>query len=220
MKSVCIGIDLGTAYSAVAVWQNDRWEVIANDNGDRTTPSHVAFTEKERLICAGAKNQIANNPANSVFDAKILIGRKFSDPQVQDVIKHFPFKVVQGVNDTPMIEVCQNGAQKRFTPEEILAIILTKMKETVEAYLGTTVTDAVITVPAYFDDSQRQSTKDAAKIAGLNVLRIINEPTAAVAYGFGKKQQGTNLILIVDCDGGTYFSILEVDNNWQCLFER
>jgi L1 cell adhesion molecule like protein len=209
---VAIGIDLGTTYSAVAVWQNGKVEVIANDQGNRCTPSYVAFTDTERLIGEAAKNQIAMNPTNTVFDAKRLIGRKFTDSSVQEDVKHFPYKVVNQ-DGKPMIQVEFRGEPKVFTPEEISAMILTKMKETAESYLGKTVTDAVITVPAYFNDAQRQSTKDAGKIAGLNVLRIINEPTAAaIAYGLDKKVQD-KYVLIFDCGGGTFdVSILSIDD--------
>lgn len=209
---VAIGIDLGTTYSAVAVWQNGKVEVIANDQGNRCTPSYVAFTDTERLIGEAAKNQLAMNPTNTVFDAKRLIGRKFNDKSVQEDMKHFPYKVVN-VNDKPSINVEFKGEDKVFTPEEISAMILTKMKDTAESYLGQTVTDAVITVPAYFNDAQRQSTKDAGKIAGLNVLRIINEPTAAaIAYGLDKKVED-KYVLIFDCGGGTFdVSILSIDN--------
>ncbi|KAF2301532.1 hypothetical protein GH714_025566 [Hevea brasiliensis] len=187
-----IGIDLGTTYSCVGVWQNDRVEIIANDQGNRTTPSYVAFTDTERLIGDAAKNQVAMNPQNTVFDAKRLIGRRFSDPSVQSDMKHWPFKVISGPGDKPMIVVQYKGEEKQFAPEEISSMVLTKMKEIAEAYLGQTVKNAVITVPAYFNDSQRQATKDAGAIAGVNVMRIINEPTAAaIAYGLDKKVKAT-----------------------------
>jgi len=183
-----VGIDLGTTYSCVGVWQNDRVEIIANDQGNRTTPSYVAFNENERLIGDAAKNQVARNPENTVFDAKRLIGRKFADPVVQSDIKLWPFKCIAGAGDKPMIVVNFQGEEKKFHPEEISSMVLTKMKETAEAYIGGKVNDAVVTVPAYFNDSQRQATKDAGSISGLNVLRIINEPTAAaIAYGLDKK---------------------------------
>nr|XP_001392074.2 heat shock protein [Aspergillus niger CBS 513.88] len=182
-----VGIDLGTTYSCVGVFRDDRIEIIANDQGNRTTPSFVAFTDTERLIGDAAKNQVAMNPHNTVFDAKRLIGRRFADAEVQSDMKHWPFKVVEK-GGKPIVEVEFKGETKQFTPEEVSSMILTKMRETAEAYLGGTVNNAVITVPAYFNDSQRQATKDAGLIAGLNVLRIINEPTAAaIAYGLDKK---------------------------------
>nr|GMD14154.1 heat shock cognate 70 kDa protein 2 [Ipomoea batatas]GMD15821.1 heat shock cognate 70 kDa protein 2 [Ipomoea batatas]GMD18898.1 heat shock cognate 70 kDa protein 2 [Ipomoea batatas]GMD20321.1 heat shock cognate 70 kDa protein 2 [Ipomoea batatas] len=183
-----IGIDLGTTYSCVGVWQHDRVEIIANDQGNRTTPSYVGFTDTERLIGDAAKNQVAMNPINTVFDAKRLIGRRFSDSSVQSDIKLWPFKVIPGPGDKPMIVVSYKGEEKEFAAEEISSMVLTKMKEIAEAYLGSTVKNAVVTVPAYFNDSQRQATKDAGVISGLNVMRIINEPTAAaIAYGLDKK---------------------------------
>ena len=184
----CIGIDLGTTYSCVGVWQNDRVEIIANDQGNRTTPSYVAFTSEERIIGDAAKNQVAMNSENTVFDAKRLIGRKYSDSVVQSDKKHWTFKVNPDENDKPMIEVNYKNEAKKFSAEEISSMVLIKMKETAEAYLGKEVKNAVITVPAYFNDSQRQATKDAGAISGLNVLRIINEPTAAaIAYGMDNK---------------------------------
>ncbi|WRX26638.1 Heat shock protein 70 family - like 10 [Theobroma cacao] len=210
-----IGIDLGTTYSCVGVWQNDRVEIIANDQGNRTTPSYVAFTDTERLIGDAAKNQVAMNPQNTVFDAKRLIGRRFSDPSVQSDMKHWPFKVVAGPGDKPMIVVTYKGEEKQFAAEEISSMVLTKMKDVAEAYLGQTVTNAVITVPAYFNDSQRQATKDAGAIAGLNVLRIINEPTAAaIAYGLDKNasRSGEKNVLIFDLGGGTFdVSLLTIE---------
>lgn len=208
-----IGIDLGTTYSCVGVWQNDSVEIIANDQGNRTTPSYVAFTETERLIGDGARSQVSMNPENTVFDAKRLIGRKFSDPVVQADMKHWPFKVIAGPDDKPLIQVTYKGEKKTFAPEEISSMVLSKMKETAESYLGKTVKNAVITVPAYFNDSQRQATKDAGAIAGLNVMRIINEPTAAaIAYGLDKKGSEQN-ILIFDLGGGTFdVSLLNIDN--------
>ncbi|EEC71767.1 hypothetical protein OsI_04375 [Oryza sativa Indica Group] len=179
-----IGIDLGTTYSCVGVWQHDRVEIIANDQGNRTTPSYVAFTDSERLIGDAAKNQVAMNPINTVFDAKRLIGRRFSDPSVQSDMKLWPFKVIPGPGDKPMIVVQYKGEEKQFSAEEISSMVLIKMREIAEAYLGSNIKNAVVTVPAYFNDSQRQATKDAGVIAGLNVMRIINEPTAAaIAYG-------------------------------------
>ncbi|XP_068652765.1 heat shock 70 kDa protein-like [Aristolochia californica] len=210
-----VGIDLGTTYSCVGVWLNDRVEIIPNDQGNRTTPSYVAFTDTERLIGDAAKNQVAMNPTNTVFDAKRLIGRRFSDPSVQSDMKHWPFKVVAGPGDKPMIIVQYKGEEKRFSPEEISSMVLTKMKETAEAFLGTVVKNAVITVPAYFNDSQRQATKDAGAIAGLNVMRMINEPTAAaIAYGLDKKgsRTGERNILIFDLGGGTFdVSLLTIE---------
>ncbi|KAK8280491.1 hypothetical protein V6Z12_D09G178800 [Gossypium hirsutum] len=178
-----IGIDLGTTYSCVGVWQHDRVEIIANDQGNRTTPSYVGFTDTERLIGDAAKNQVAMNPLNTVFDAKRLIGRRFSDAAVQSDIKLWPFKVIPGSGDKPMIVVSYKGEEKQFAAEEISSMVLIKMREIAEAYLGFTVKNAVVTVPAYFNDSQRQATKDAGVIAGLNVMRIINEPTAAATAG-------------------------------------
>lgn len=192
---------------------NERVEIIPNDQGNRTTPSYVAFTDEERLIGDAAKNQVALNPQNTVFDAKRLIGRKFSDPSVQADMKHWPFKVIAKDGDKPHIQVTYKGETKTFAPEEISAMVLQKMKETAEAYLGSAVTEAVITVPAYFNDSQRQATKDAGAIAGLNVLRIINEPTAAaIAYGLDKEAKGERHVLIFDLGGGTFdVSLLSID---------
>ncbi|KAG8955964.1 70-kilodalton heat shock protein [Tulasnella sp. 424] len=208
-----IGIDLGTTYCCVGVWQNDRVEIIANDQGNRTTPSYVSFSDSERLIGDAAKNQVAMNPHNTVFNAKRLIGRKFNDAEVQADIKHFSFKVVPK-GEKPMIEVEYHGESKTFSPEEISSMVLTKMKETAESYLGGTVTDAVITVPVYFNDSQRQATKDAGTISGLNVLRIINEPTAAaIAYGLDKQATGERNVLIFDLGGGSFdVSLLTIDD--------
>uniref|UniRef100_A0A7S0DX51 Heat shock protein 70 n=1 Tax=Hanusia phi TaxID=3032 RepID=A0A7S0DX51_9CRYP len=208
-----VGIDLGTTYSCVGIWQNERVEIIANDQGNRTTPSWVAFTESERLIGDAAKNQAAMNPHNTIFDAKRLIGRKMDDSSLQADLKHFPFKVVPK-DGKPHIQAEYKGENKTFSPEEISSMILTKMKETSEAYLGKEVKHAVITVPAYFNDSQRQATKDAGLIAGLNVLRIINEPTAAaIAYGLEKKGTGERNILIYDLGGGTFdVSLLTIDD--------
>tara|TARA_B100000524_G_scaffold315259_1_gene193359 strand:- start:52 stop:1989 length:1938 start_codon:yes stop_codon:yes gene_type:complete len=203
--TTCIGIDLGTTYSCVGVWQNNNVEIIANDQGNRTTPSYVAFNENERLLGNAAKSQCTQNPTNTVFDAKRLIGRNFNDELVQSDIKHFPYKVIPNKDGKPAIMVNYKGEDKVFQPEEISSMVLIKMKEIAEAYIGSTVRDAVITVPAYFNDAQRQATKDAGIIAGLNVLRIINEPTAAaIAYGLDKKSKGEKNILIYDLGGGTF----------------
>ncbi|XP_026501155.2 endoplasmic reticulum chaperone BiP isoform X3 [Vanessa tameamea] len=208
-----IGIDLGTTYSCVGVYKNGRVEIIANDQGNRITPSYVAFTaEGERLIGDAAKNQLTTNPENTVFDAKRLIGREWSDTTVQHDVKFFPFKVVEK-NSKPHVSVKTAQGDKIFAPEEVSAMVLVKMKETAEAYLGKKVTHAVVTVPAYFNDAQRQATKDAGVIAGLNVMRIINEPTAAaIAYGLDKKE-GEKNVLVFDLGGGTFdVSLLTIDN--------
>jgi L1 cell adhesion molecule like protein len=211
--SRAIGIDLGTTYSCVGVWQNDHVEIIANDQGNRTTPSYVSFTEEERIIGDGAKNSASSNPSNTVFDAKRLIGKKFSDPTVQSDMKHFSYDVINK-EGKPFIKVQFKNEERVFSPEEISSMVLIKMKEIAEAYLGHPVTEAVVTVPAYFNDSQRQATKDAGTIAGLNVLRIINEPTAAaIAYGLDKKSTAERNILIFDCGGGTFdVSILNIED--------
>ncbi len=211
---VAIGIDLGTTYSCVGWWKDNRCDIIANDQGSRTTPSYVAFTDNERLIGESAKNQASNNSANTVYDAKRLIGRKFSDPIIKNEISNFPFKVKPDDSDKPKIVVDYKNEEKEFHPEEISSMVLIKMKEIAEAYAGETVTDAVITVPAYFNDSQRQATKDAGQIAGLNVLRIINEPTAAaIAYGLDNDTSTEKNVLIFDLGGGTFdVSLLTIED--------
>jgi heat shock protein 1/8 len=211
--STAIGIDLGTTYSCVGIYQNGKVEIIANDQGNRTTPSYVGFTENERLIGDSAKAMAALNPSNTIYDIKRLLGRDFNDKALQEDMKSLPYKIVN-CNGKPKVEVDFKGETKLFTPEEISAMILTKMKETAETYLGKPVKDAVITVPAYFNDAQRQATKDAGAIAGLNVLRIINEPTAAaIAYGLDKKHKDEKSVLIFDCGGGTHdISILTIDD--------
>jgi len=215
IDGLAIGIDLGTTYSCVGHWKDERVEIIANDQGNRTTPSYVAFTDTERLIGDAAKNQAAMNPLNTVFDAKRLIGRKFNDPAVQADAKHWPYKLAaQG--DKPVIEVMHKGEQKQFTPEQISSMVLGKMKEVAESYLGQPVPNAVVTVPAYFNDAQRQATKDAGAIAGINVIRIINEPTAAaIAYGLDKQKHGggERNVLIFDLGGGTFdVSLLSIED--------
>ncbi|KAJ5387691.1 Endoplasmic reticulum chaperone BiP [Penicillium cosmopolitanum] len=207
-----IGIDLGTTYSCVGVMQQGKVEIIANDQGNRITPSYVAFTDEERLVGDAAKNQYAANPVRTVFDVKRLIGRKFEDKDTQKDIKHFPFKVVNK-DGKPNVKVEVNKTPKVFTPEEISAMVLGKMKETAESYLGKTVTHAVVTVPAYFNDAQRQATKDAGTIAGLTILRVVNEPTAAaIAYGLDKVGDERQII-VYDLGGGTFdVSLLSIDN--------
>ncbi|CAN6295587.1 unnamed protein product [Urochloa humidicola] len=210
-----IGIDLGTTYSCVAVWRGDRAEVIANDQGNRLTPSCVAFTGAERLVGEAAVNQAALNPCNTIFEVKRLIGRRLSDESVQEDVKLWPFKVVAGCEDRPMIVVQFNGEEKQFSAEEISSMVLAKMRETAEVYLGTTVKNAVVTVPVYFNNSQRQATIDAGAIAGLNVMRIINEPTAAaIAYGLDRMpvSDGGRTVLVFDLGGGTMdVSLLNID---------
>ncbi|PGH33907.1 chaperone DnaK [[Emmonsia] crescens] len=207
-----IGIDLGTTYSCVGAMQNGKVEIFVNDQGNRITPSYVAFTDDERLVGDAAKNQFAANPTRTIYDVKRLIGRKFDDIDAQKDIKHFPFRVINK-DGKPQVKVEVNGKDKNFTPEEVSAMVLGKMKEIAENYLGKTVTNAVVTVPAYFNDNQRQATKDAGIIAGLNVLRVVNEPTAAaIAYGLDKTGDERQII-VYDLGGGTFdVSLLSIDN--------
>ena len=213
-ENIAIGIDLGTTYSCVGCWKNNNVEIIANEQGNRTTPSYVAFTDEERLVGVSAKNQVSMNTKNTIFDAKRLIGRKFSDEQIQKDMKHWPFKVTPDNNDKPIITVEYKGEEKQMKPEEISSMILSKMKTTAETFLGKKVTSAVITVPAYFNDAQRQATKDAGAIAGLKVLRIINEPTAAaIAYGLDAQVTEEQKVLIFDLGGGTFdVSLLSIED--------
>eukprot|EP01083_Nonionella_stella_P057139 150133_1 len=208
-----IGIDLGTTYSCVGVYQNGKVEIIANDQGNRITPSYVAFTENERLVGDAAKNQASRNPLKTIFDSKRLIGRKFTDKTVQSDKKLLPFKIVEK-EKKPAIEVELKGKREHFFAEEISAMVLGKMKETAEAYIGKKVTHAVVTVPAYFNDAQRQATKDAGTIAGLKIIRIINEPTAAaLAYGLDRQSDGEKNIMVYDLGGGTFdVSLLTIDD--------
>ena len=204
-----IGIDLGTTYSCVGIWKNDRVEIIANDQGNRTTPSYISFTDTERLIGDAAKNQASMNPTNTIFDAKRLIGRKWSDQCVQNDMKHWPFSVIEKDGGKPYIKVQYKDETKEFRPEELSAMILVKMKETAESFLNEKVKQAVITVPAYFNDAQRQATKDAGVIAGLDVMRIINEPTAAaIAYGLDQKGKKEKTVLIFDLGGKRQICLL------------
>jgi len=207
-----IGIDLGTTYSCVGIMKNGKVEILVNDQGNRITPSYVAWNDEERLVGDAAKNQFASNPGNTVYDIKRLVGRKFNDKDVQRDIKHFPFKVINK-DGQPRVKVDVNQVEKTFTPEEVSAMILGKMKEVAESYLGEKVTNAVVTVPAYFNDAQRAATKDAGTIAGLNVLRVVNEPTAAaLAYGLDKGDKERQII-VYDLGGGTFdVSILTVDD--------
>ena len=208
-----IGIDLGTTYSCVGVFRNNRVDILANDMGNRTTPSYVAFTDEERLVGDAAKNQCSMNPLNTIFDSKRMIGRNFSDPFIQKDMKYWPFKVVRGNGDKPKVQVQFKGETKEFFAEEISAMILGKMKEVAENMLTEKIKDVVITVPAYFNDGQRQATIDAGIIAGLNVLRIINEPTAAaMAFGLNEKSDKERQVLIFDLGGGTFdVSLLSID---------
>lgn len=209
-----IGIDLGTTYSCVGVWQNDKVEIIANDQGNRTTPSWVAFNSQEKLVGESAKNQYNSNPTNTIFDIKRLMGSKFNDKHIQEQISRIPYNVMSGANNMPKVHVSYKNEMKEFSPQEISAFILEKMKSIAESYLGKEVKNAVITVPAYFNDAQRQATKDAGAICGLNVLRIINEPTAAaIAYGLDNKSDGEKNIIIYDVGGGTLdVTLLSIDD--------
>jgi len=219
VKGASVGIDLGTTYSCVGIMRNNNVEIINNAQGNRTTPSYVAFSDDgERLIGESAKNQAAMNPKNTIFDAKRLIGRAFDEGSVQSDIKLWPFAVINNGSNKPMIEVTINAGgdneeKKQFSAEQISSMVLTKMKVTAEEYLGEPVPNAVVTVPAYFNDQQRTATKDAGKIAGLNVLRIINEPTAAaISYGLNNKSEGESNVLIFDLGGGTFdVSLLSID---------
>lgn len=208
-----IGIDLGTTYSCVGVMQKGKVEILVNDQGNRITPSYVAYTDEERLVGDAAKQQAASNPSNTIYDVKRFIGRKWDEKEVQTDMKHFPYKVVNK-NGKPVVEVTVAGKPKQLTPEEVSAVILGKMKEVAESYLGKKVTHAVVTVPAYFNDNQRQATKDSGIIAGLNVLRIVNEPTAAaIAYGLDKMKEGEQHIIVYDLGGGTFdVSLLSIDS--------
>ncbi|XP_009414396.2 heat shock cognate 70 kDa protein [Musa acuminata AAA Group] len=213
-----IGIDLGTTSSCVAVWQHGRVEIIADDQGNRTTPSSVAFTGTQRFIGNEAQNQVVMNPTNTVFDVKRLIGRRFSDPSVQNDMRSWPFKVIDGQGDRPLIVVQYKGEEQQFTAEEITSMILVKMREIAESYLGCATDDVVITVPAYFSDHQREATKNAGAIAGLNIVGLINEPTAAaIAYGLHKRSNSETNVLIFDLGGGTFdVSVLTIS---QGVFE-
>jgi molecular chaperone DnaK (HSP70) len=207
-----IGIDLGTTYSCVGIFKNGRVEIIPNEQGNRITPSYVAFNDEEKMVGEAAKNQGSLNPLRTIYVVKRLIGRKFSDKEVQRDMKFIPYKVVSQ-QDKPYVQVDTKDGLKKLSPEEVSAMILVKMKEVAEAYLGREVHHAVVTVPAYFNDAQRTATKDAGMIAGLNVLRIINEPTAAaIAYGMDKKS-GEKNIVVFDLGGGTFdVSLLTIDN--------
>ena len=211
-----IGIDLGTTYSCVGVMKNGRVEIIANDQGNRITPSWVSFTDEERLIGDAAKNQFPSNPHRTIYDAKRLIGRKFTDKEVQSDVKSFPFDVVSS-KGSPKVRVDVQGEQRDFSPEEVSAMILGKMKAIAEEYLGEKVVNAVVTVPAYFNDAQRTATKNAGTIAGLNVLRVLNEPTAAaLAYGLDKEEGSERTILVYDLGGGTFGELAESIHAMEC----
>jgi len=214
VEGTCIGIDLGTTYSCVAVMKNGRVEVCPNEQGNRITPSYAAWVEGQRLVGDAAKNQAASNPTNTVFDVKRLIGRKFSDASVQKDSKLLPYKIVGGKGDKPAVEVAVDGLPKVLSPEEVSAMVLRKMKETAEAYLGESVRHAVVTVPAYFNDAQRQATKDAGAIAGLKIERVLNEPTAAaIAYGLDNVKQKEENVLVFDLGGGTFdVTLLAIDD--------
>ena len=214
MSKKAIGIDLGTTYSCVGVYQNGGVEIIANSQGNRTTPSYVSFTESERLVGDAAKSSASSNPTNTIYDAKRLIGWEFNDSLLQNEMKTLSYEVVND-SSKPKIKVRYMNEDKKFTAEEISAMILTEMKNVASTFIGEDIVDAVVTVPAYFNDAQRQATKDAGVIAGLNVLRIINEPTAAaIAYGLDKdKKAGERNVLIFDLGGGTFdVSLLTIDD--------
>jgi L1 cell adhesion molecule like protein len=210
---IAVGLDLGTTYSCVGVYKDGRVDIVANDQGNRTTPSCVAFAESERLVGESAKNQAGMNPLNTLYDVKRLMGRRFSDVEVQNALKHLSYKVVDDGKDRPQIVVDYQGQQKMFYPEEVSAMVIGKMKEVAEQYLGHDIKNMVITVPAYFNDAARTATKDAAIIAGVNVLRIINEPTAAaIAYGLDNQDSVKN-VLVFDCGGGTFdVTVINIDS--------
>ena len=197
-----IGIDLATCMSMVAVWKDGKVEIISSESGNRTVPSYVSFTEEERIVGEAAKSMSATNPTNTVFDAKRLIGRPFDDVEVQKMMVNWPYKVVNDGNNRPQIVVDFKGETKKYYPEEISAMVLQKLKGMAESYLGVEVKDAVVTVPAYFNDNQRQATKDAGRIAGLNVLRLLAEPTSAcIAYGLNNKTDSERKVVIFDLGG-------------------
>ena len=221
MSDIPIGIDLGTTYSCIGAWQNENVDIIQNDQGNNITPSYVAFNDTEKLVGEAAKNQITFNLKNTIYDAKRLIGRKYNDYAIKDDIDIYPFKIVPGKNNKCMIEVEFKGETKVYSPEQISSFVLLKMKMIAESYLNKEITDVVITVPAYFNDSQRQATKDAGIIAGLNVKRIINEPTAAaIAYGLNKCNEN-KYIIVFDLGGGTFdTSVLFIDNVFEVKATR